>query len=254
MDVVCVSSVCKEASDPWSLKLSLLFCAFLGLLWKAQVTWAGKEKALRNRHLYVPPVSSIHGSMQGTAVGCLHGETWLDKKRTASCLFPILKVFKTGTWVILRAGSLTHSCRYFFYMKMYWMQAKQLPYSGHHVGDLYCWFIQVSQETQWVFGLASDCDEPVQHPECLRDIHISSITLSIPKALQVISSYTRWCLQVSNNAVISLLELCRRGQHAVLAVKGLWSKSVEQRIAEEKGKYFRSASRKMEYTGRIRIS
>lgn len=108
MDVVYISSVYKEASDPWSLKLSLLFCAFLGLLWKAQVTWAGKEKALGNRHLCVPPISSIHGSMQGTAVGCLRGETWLDQKRTASWLFPILEGFKTGTWVILRAGTSAH--------------------------------------------------------------------------------------------------------------------------------------------------
>lgn len=58
MNVVYISSTNKEASDPQSLKLSLLFCASLATQSRAQVTWAGKENILGNRSLYVPASSA----------------------------------------------------------------------------------------------------------------------------------------------------------------------------------------------------
>lgn len=117
----------------------------------------------------------------------------------------------------------------------------------------YCWFIWVRQATQWGFVLVSGPNESVQHPGCHGDTHTSSITL-VPKALQVTSSYDGWHLQVSKNAVVSLLGLLHEGarhSHCCerFVVKISWIEN-----SGRKGWKFQAARRKVKYTGRVRIS
>lgn len=111
------------------------------------------------------PLSSSHGPVQGTAVGCLHGGTWPWIRRgpfNGSFLF--CRFCKTGARIVPRAGIWTHL----------WVPEEEVL-NASRAGAVhwppcgwlfYCWFIQVSEGTRWLFGLTSDPDEPIQHPEC----------------------------------------------------------------------------------------
>lgn len=104
MNVVCISNTSKEASDPQSLTLPLLFCASLAPQWRAQVMQSRVEKSFGNRNPYVSSIGYSCGPVQGKRPLCMFFSDSIAGEAGLFSIFPLLNYARPGHLVCTDEG------------------------------------------------------------------------------------------------------------------------------------------------------